>query len=163
MSNQIRDMIPRLSTYKIFERNEDLPYHYSIYRGINHKFYQKWVGFKQLSEGASFSDIDNSVRDFYLSYFYYTLKLDVLEDNQLQYLILNFAVLNGKKKAISKIQKALGLEITGIASIKLMEVINFLPRTKVLKAIILEFIEFYDFTKNLSDAHWLLEFYRTRR
>ncbi len=155
------NLVKRLTAYEQFKIDEDLPYLYSTYRGINHKYYQKWVGFSKLEQQAPQEEVDNDVIDFYLSYFYYALKLDILEDDQLQYLILNFAVQNGKKKAISKIQKALDLEITGNASIKLMEVINFFPRLKVANKLILEFLEFYDFTNNLQSAKWLLSFYRS--
>lgn len=131
------------------------PYIYEdMYRGISKLHFPKWEGWK-LSGQAK----EDAVDAFYSVYFYYAMKLDIIKDEALVNLILNFATLHGKKKAISKLQKVCEFPMTGVPSIELMEYVS--ENTKdIIYIYILEILEFYDFIHKPEDGVWAINTYR---
>ena len=124
------------------------------YRGISKRHFPKWEGW-DLENGEREEAVDR----FYMVYFYYSLKLDLVEDEVLEKLILNFSTLQGKKKAISKLEKVCGLPMTGKTSSLLMEYAAN-NHDYVLYKYILEIIEFYDFIHKPQEGLWALDVYR---
>lgn len=122
------------------------------YRGISRKFFPKW-------EGWELDNKDEAVNSFYMVYFYYALKLDLVEHMVLEELVMNFATLQGKRKAISKLQKVCGMEMTGKPSTSLMEYVSD-NHEAILCKYILEIIEFYDFIHKPQEGSWALNAYR---
>jgi len=122
------------------------------YRGISRKFFPKW-------EGWELENKEEAVERFYTTYFYYALKLDLIENYVLEELVMNFATLQGKKKAISKLQKVCGMAMTGKSSALLMEHVSD-NHEAILCKYILEIIEFYDFIHKPGEGAWALNTYR---
>lgn len=122
------------------------------YRGISKKFFPKW-------EGWELDNKDEAVERFYMAYFYYSLKLDLIENTELETLVLNFATLQGKRKAISKLQKVCGIDMTGKSSAELMEYVGK-NHEGIIYKYILEIIEFYNFIHKPGEDLWALNTYR---
>ena len=95
------------------------------YEGISRKFFPKWVGWKFIDDGfTDYDKLDKMVDDFYYTYFWIKLKLDDVQDQNLANLILYFAVQNGKKKAVQKVQRVLKLPQGGLMTEELVGSIN---------------------------------------
>lgn len=125
-----------------------------MYRGISKLHFPKWEGWKLAGE-----DKEAAVESFYSVYFYYAMKLDILESSNLSNIILNFATLHGKKKAISKLQKVCGFPMTGCTSVELMEYASSNSQS-IVYIYILEILEFYDFIHKPEDGLWAITAYR---
>ena len=142
------------NTFKLDDKGN-----YEVYRGIDRNYYSKWIGFRLIDEGKIFEEVDKAVVDFYLTYYYYQLKLDLIEDELLEFVILDFATQNGKRKTIEKLERVCGLEVTGKPTTKLM---TYMHQHKgfLFPYIILEFLEFYYYTEKLLQGGFLLKAYR---
>lgn len=138
--------VKTLEVYSLIEEGK--------YRGISKKFFPKWEGWTFNGE-----EKDIAVNKFYMTYFYYPLKLDYIGNDVLEKLVLNFATLQGKKKAISKLQKACGQDMTGHPTAALMTYAGE-NLEEVLYKYILEIIEFYDFISKPKDSLWALNTFR---
>lgn len=136
-----------VSTLEVYSHVEE-----GKYRGISKKFFPKWEGWELDSK-------DEAVERFYMAYFYYSLKLDIIGDSNLETLVMNLATLQGKRKAISKLQKVCGMEMTGKTSTELMEYVSNNHHDVIYKYI-LEIIEFYDFIHKPEEDLWALNTYR---
>lgn len=117
------------------------------YRGIRKEFFPKWCGWLLLEEGASAQELDRAVEEFYLSYFYYQMKLDQFDNQIIAFLLLDFATQHGKKKAISKLNQV----ANSIDSFNSLGVIGEYK-------LILEILEFLSYTSN-SNTSWVLVAY----
>lgn len=154
----LEGMVQELKVWNEFKLNE-ADGSYEVYRGIDKNYYSKWIGFRMIDEEKDFEEVDKAAIDFYITYYYYQLKLDMIEDKLLEFVILNFAVMNGKKKAIEKLQRITGFEVTGKTSTKLMEYINRY-KAQLTPLILLEYIEFFYYTESLLKSGFLLKAYR---
>lgn len=124
------------------------------YRGISKAYFPKWEGWRLEGEAK-----DKAVENFYMIYFYYNMKLDLLENQTFVNLIMNFATLHGKRKAISKLQKVSGFEMTGQVSSDLITYINDNAEYLIFKYI-LEIVEFYSFINEPQNQFWAVNAYR---
>ena len=129
---------------------------YGIYRGITRVHFPKWAGWGLLDIGKSMEEVDEEVVKFYEAYFYYNLKLDLLVNPAIACAVLNFATMHGKKKALQKLQKVVEEEIQGI---ELIEAFNDIGKCAEYH-LLLEFMEFYSFTGEISKVDWLTKAYR---
>jgi len=127
-----------------------------VYRGISKLYFPKWVGWSMIESGASSTEVDQEVYNFYLSYFYYQMKLDDIQNQAIACAIMNFATLNGKKKAIQKLQKVTNSQAIGFELIALFNSLGKCGEYQLL----LEFMEFYSFTGEMSKVEWLTRAYR---
>jgi len=130
-----------------------------IYRGISKAFFPKWEGWKLLEAGADSYLVDKAVDSFYLTYFYYYLKVDMVGDRLIEFCIMNFATSHGKRKAIMKLEKAAGFPITGKPSASLMEFLSD-NKNEVVPVLLLELLEFYEFIGDIRGGLWVLNIYR---
>ena len=139
----------KLEVYKINARG-------TLY-GINKEFFPRWSGWKLLYDGASQEELLAEAESFYLTYFYYPMKLDLMEDSRIAEACLQFASLEGKKKLVSKLQKATGSHLEGT---QLVEAFNK-SGTQGKQKLLLEFLDHYTYFGKLHEASWVLEYYRT--
>ena len=139
----------KLEVYKINARG-------TLY-GINQHFYPRWSGWKLLYEGASQEVLLAEAESFYMTYFYYPLKLDLIEDSRIAECAFQFATLEGKKKLVSKFQKATGSRLEGT---QLVEAFNK-SGTQGKQKLLLEFLDHYSYFNKLNEASWVLEYYRS--
>ena len=129
------------------------------YRGISRKFFPKWEGWELLEDEAPINVIDHAVSTFYLTYFYYYLKIDIINNFLVEQTIMNFATIHGKRKAIMKLEKACGFPITGKPSAELMSY-TATNINEVVPMFFLELLEFYEFIGDIDSGLWVLENYR---
>ena len=129
------------------------------YCGIAKKYFSKWEGWKMLENGESQLVVQQAAINFYMVFFFFHLKLDLLDNPTIRWALLNFATKHGKKKAISKIEQVIGIPQTGRPSAKLMGAINRLPKSTEYK-LLLEMIEFYAFTGNYEESRWVIDLFR---
>lgn len=125
-----------------------------MYRGINKEYFPKWEGWGLEGEAK-----DLAAEKFYLVYFYYNMKLDMLDNQTFVNLVMNFATMHGKRKAVSKLQKVAGFEMTGQVSSELLLYINENSEGLIFQYI-LEIIEFYSFINQPQNNLWALNCYR---
>jgi hypothetical protein len=118
------------------------------YRGIRREFFPRWEGWAILENGGNLKDLDEAVERFYLSFYYYHLKLDQVMDKQIAFALLNFSTLHGKKKALQKVS----LVASSIDELNLMGVSG---SYKVL----LEILDFYSYVGN-TNTSWVYQVYR---
>lgn len=119
-----------------------------FYRGISRSYYPKWVGWKLLGDGKSYKEIEEAVIEFYLNYYYYQLHLDLIEDPWLALVLFNFAVNNGKKKAMQKIVLCAGAT----------EGFNRIGSSGKLR-LLLELLEFHEYIKD-SNTYYIWKAYK---
>lgn len=117
--------------------------------GISRSFYYKWKGWERLKEGAGKEEMLRLAEEFYETYYYYPLRLDLVKDKSLAFVILQFAVINGKKKTRDKLQ----------LFVRSVEEVNEFSKTETLR-FIMELLEFHDYTNNY-DIRYLLDYYRS--
>lgn len=136
-----RDMIRELEAFKRNTRG--------VIHGIDRRYYPKFLGWKMIEEGCSAKELEDVAEEFYKIYYYYNLKLDLLEDQELARVLLIFAVDNGKAKCIDKVKLVAGT----------MEYLNVSTK-EVRYKLLLELIEFYYYIGNYSKCTYLMEYYR---
>jgi hypothetical protein len=121
------------------------------YKGISRVFFPKWIGWKLLEEGGKDEELEKAVEDFYMTYFFYQMKLDLIVP-EAQYMLLNFATSQGAKKMLSKLQKATNSHLEGTA---LIEEFNHQGAEAILK-LKLELLEFYYYIDRPELGAWVL-------
>lgn len=117
--------------------------------GISKTFYPKWQGWSLIEAGADRESILVEADSFYQSFYYYPLRLDLLKDQELAFVLLQFAVDNGKKKLKDK----LGVFV------KVVDEIDNLSKAEILH-LILELMEFYYYIGEYSKCIYLMNYYR---
>lgn len=130
-----------------------------VYRGISYKFFPKWEGWELLENEVPIELVDKAVERFYLTYFYYYLKLDMIHRPVVEQTLMNFATIHGKRKAIMKLEKASGFPITGKPSAELAVYVAE-NVDEVAPLLFLELLEFYEFIGDIENGAWVLENYR---
>lgn len=127
-----------------------------IYRGIHKAHFPKWDGWDMLARGEPKEVIDLEVLRFYETFFYYSLGLDQLQNQVIANVCLEFAVMEGKKKLVAKLQKVTQSEALGTELIEL-----FNSQGKYLEFhLLLELMEFYSFTGGISKMGYIVKAYR---
>lgn len=127
------------------------------YRGISKAYYPKWEGWTYLENYPMDIDkVEQAVLDFYTSRFFYQLRLDLLDNTDIAFILFNFATSHGKKKMVQKIQQVLH---SNLDSWELIDELNASDTASIYR-LILELIEFYSFIGKLEEAQWLLKVYR---
>lgn len=133
--------------------NENRP---GVYRGIHKAHFPRWAGWSMLDAGRSKGEVDEEVTKFYEVFFYYNLGLDQLQNQVVACAVMNFATMHGKKKALQKLQKVTGSQAIGTTLIDL-----FNSQGKCAEYhLLLEFLEWYSFTGDISKVDWLTKAYR---
>lgn len=127
-----------------------------IYRGIYKAHFPKWDGWGMLDRGEPKEVIDLEVLRFYETFFYYSLGLDQLQNQVIACAIMNFATMHGKKKALQKLQKVTESQAIGT---DLIDTFNSQGKCSEYH-LLLEFLEFYSFTGDISKVDWLTKAYR---
>ena len=135
-----------IKNLKVYQDNSK-----GTYRGINRSFFPRWEGWKLLEDGRSLEEIDRAVESFYMTYFFYRFKLDLIVP-EAQYILLNFATSQGAKKMLSKLQKATNSHLEGTA---LIEEFNYQGAEAILK-LKLELLEFYYYIGKPEEGAWVL-------
>lgn len=118
--------------------------------GISRSFYYKWKGWSLLEAGASREELLKEVDKFYETFYFYPLRLDLVKDQELAFILLQFAIHNGKKKLKDKIS----LFVVD------MDELNEISRCETNK-LLLELLEFYYYIGDISKSIYLMEYYRT--
>ena len=129
-----------------------------VYRGINKKFFPRWSGWELLDNGSNFEEIDKEAIEFYKAFFVFRFKFNLLDSEALFKLLLFFSASEGAKKTLQKINKVLRSNYSGF-SIELLEVINSKP-IEFTHSLLLEILEFYEYSKRLEEAYWVFSIYR---
>lgn len=127
-----------------------------LYRGVHKAHFPKWAGWSMIERGESKERIDEEVLRFYEIFFYDQMGLAQLSNLSVQCAIMNFATMHGKKKAIQKIQKVTNTDSQGVA---LMQELNSMGKCGEYH-LLLELLEFYSFTGDISKIDWLTKAYR---
>ena len=127
-----------------------------VYRGITRQFFPKWEGWSLIETGASQFEVDKAAESFYMTYFYYPLKLDLLNDDKIAIACLNFATSEGKKKLISKLQKTTNSLLQGAL---LIEQFNNMGKYGQVK-LMLELLDHYTYFNKYEDGCWIIDLYR---
>lgn len=133
-------MIKRLDAY---QRNAK-----GTYKGISKSYYPKWSGWELLDNGADYNTLEHAVKDFYMAYYWYNLKLDLVDNEELAFCLFNFAVENGKSKCLQKIH-LVSEDIEGLNSLS----------KGITYKLLLELLEFYSYTKS-TNIGYILECYK---
>lgn len=118
------------------------------YKGISRQFYPKWSGWGLLEEGADYASLEKAVEEFYMAYYWYNLKLDLLDNEELAFCLFNFAVENGKSKCLQKVRLVADS----------VEGLNSIGRGTTYR-LLLELVEFYHYTKR-DNIGYILECYK---
>jgi len=126
------------------------------YRGIRRDFYPRWRGWALLEDGWGYEELEVAVEEFYITYFFYQMKLDQLKSDAIAFLLLNFATQHGKRKCWEKVQRAVGNHSEGAKLIEEFNHIGTLGEYKLL----LEILEFMEYTKS-TNTEWVYKVYRT--
>jgi len=119
------------------------------YRGIRREFFPRWRGWEILEDGAGYEELEVAVEEFYMTFFFYQMKLDQLKSDAMASLLLNFATQHGKKKALQKLKQVAD-------SIEEFNRMGTLGEYKLL----LEILEFMEYTKS-TNTEWVYKVYRT--
>lgn len=114
---------------------------YGVFQGIHRKYFPKWQGWDILDYGGIPSDY--LVDEFYREFFWDRLKMDSIDNQCLADLLITFATVSGKKKAINKLQRILGIELADTLSIKDINLINNSNQELLFLNVFAEFVEFY--------------------
>jgi hypothetical protein len=143
--------VKTLSIYKVHKNG--------IYRGIHKKYFSKWEGWDLLEKGEDVDKVDQAAINFYIVFFFFHMKLDLIENPVIRWALLNFATMHGKRKAISKLEQVLGLPQTGAVNSKVCELINAAPKGTEYK-LLLELVEFYSFIDRYESSDWVIDLFR---
>lgn len=117
---------------------------YGHFQGIERKYFPKWQGWDILDYGGVPSDY--SVDEFYREFFWDKLQGDSIKHQYLADLLMAFAAVSGKKKAINKLQRVLGtlgVELSDELSTQDIRKINSIDTAKVFLGVFAECVEFY--------------------
>lgn len=117
---------------------------YGNFQGIERRYFPKWQGWDILDYGGIPSDY--SVDEFYREFFWDKLQGDLITSQCLADLLMAFAAVSGKKKAINKLQRVLGtmdVEISDLIESTDIRKINSADTSKVFLGLFAEFVEFY--------------------
>ena len=136
---------------KVYSKNSK-----SVFRGIDRRFFPKCACWSMLEDGAPQEALEEVVHDFYKGFFYYPLRLDLVDDKNITFACLNFATAEGKKKLISKLQKVVGNTAEGV---QLIEAFNH-TGTEGKYRLLLEMLEHYEYFGTIKDNLWVLSIYR---
>lgn len=128
------------------------------YKGINRTFFPKWGGWSILdSREVDTFTLDDLTYQFYNSYFWLKLKGSQIKDQNIANLLFIFATKHGKKKAVSKIQRLLKTNITGVMDEPTILLIN---NSKCLFLHLwAEYVEFCIVTGNVDFLNLMLPVY----
>lgn len=146
--NKSMELLP----YKNINKNE--------YRGIHRKFFPKFAGFDMIDRG-NFDTyiIEDLAYQFYNSYFYVKLKCNHIANQFIADLLFIFSVANGKKKAVSKLQRVLKLPITGTMDFNTLSKLDSVEQNKLFLHLYVEIVEFYVNMGTLDSLKHLLPIY----
>lgn len=117
--------------------------------GIDRRYYPKFLGWKMVEEGCSAKELEDTAIEFYKVYYYYNLKLELLDDQDLARVLLIFAVDNGKAKCLDKVKLVADN----------MEYLNVANKETIYK-LLLELLEFYSYIGSTS-YKYILDYYRS--
>lgn len=118
------------------------------YRGISRQYYPKWSGWNLLENDGTFQEIEKEVVAFYTTYYYYQLRLDLIEDENIALVLFNFAVNNGKKKALQKIALVAG-------NVEGFNKVGNIGKLRLL----LELLDFHEYIKD-SNTYYIWNAYK---
>lgn len=114
---------------------------YGYFQGIERKYFPKWEGWEILDYGGIPSEY--LVDSFYKEFFWGKLKMDLIDNQYLADLLMAFAVVSGKKKAINKLQRVLKVPLDDILSIDNINKTNSIDIDIVFLGVFAECVEFY--------------------
>lgn len=135
------------------------------YEGIERQYFPKWKGWEVLDNNKLTSDVletlDLLVDSFYYDYFWVKLKCGDMNSTAISSLIFTFAVLSGKKKAVSKLQRVLGVKITGVMDSNTINELNSRDPERVFLRLYAECLEMYigGTSNSVSNTKKLLQVY----
>lgn len=114
---------------------------YGYFQGIERKYFPKWQGWDILDYGGIPSDY--LVDEFYREFFWDKIHVGFIDNQHLANLLMAFATVSGKKKAINKLQRVMNIPISDLIESKDIRKLNTLDTEKVFLALFAEFVEFY--------------------
>lgn len=146
--NKSMELLP----YKTINKNE--------YKGIHRKFFPKFAGFEMIDSGSIDTYIlEDLAYQFYNSYFYIKLKCNYIASQYIADLLFLFSIANGKKKAVSKLQRVLKLPITGTMDFNTLSKLDSVEQNKLFLHLYAEIIEFYSNVGSINDIKLILPVY----
>lgn len=128
-----------------------------MFNGIDRKYFPKWEGWDIVDSGNIPSDV--CVDNFYNVFFWSKIRGDSINSQSVANLLMAFSIISGKKKAISKLQRVLGTDITGIVSNKDIITLNSENEKIVFLSLFAEFVEFYVNIRTPDKINSLLNVY----
>lgn len=130
------------------------------YKGIQRKFFPKFAGFEMMDRGEYDTYIlEDLAYQFYNSYFYLKLKCNLITNQFIADLLFLFSISNGKKKAVSKLQRVLRVPVTGTMDFSTLSKIETVEQNKLFLHLYAEIIEFYANMGNIDDMRYILPIY----
>ena len=119
------------------------------YKGISRKWFPKWAGwgiidtYTDKEEISGDWEVNDLVAQFYSKHFWNPLRLDEVHDELIAEMLFSTAVNLGKKVAIRKMQRVLGVTPDGIIGPKTLLALNGAEAVVFTNSFVLELVDFY--------------------
>ncbi len=133
------------------------------YKGITKKYYGKWDGWAIIDAQEdkealdSNKDLQKKVADFYYTYYWHKLKCDQMNDPAIAEMIFSTGVNAGKKLAVKKMQRILGVTVDGLIGQNTLRALNSVDINKFIYQYVLELIDFYVEISSKGSNHLFLK------
>ena len=136
--------LKKLLEHEGYYSNDPRDHGGETYAGISRKWFPKWKGFRLLdTETYQDNELHDAVSEFYLVYFWYKMKCDLMEDEFIASMIFGFSVNLGKRQTTKKIQRILKVKQDGILGNITINALNNAEPSTFVYHFLLEVIEFY--------------------
>lgn len=127
------------------------------YKGIERKFFPKWEGWDSYDAGVY---IDTAcVCSFYKEYFWDRLLCGDFRSQYVVNLLMAFAIISGKKKAISKLNRLIGFTNKDFLDMDSIDIINSKNQDLIFLGLFAEVVEFYTSVKTPEKINSLVPIY----
>lgn len=111
------------------------------YKGIERKFFPKWKCWRTLDDNLPISDSD--VTTFYKEFFWDKLLCEDFKSEHIVSLLMAFAIISGKKKAISKLNRIIGITNKDFLDGTSINIINSSNQDTLFLTLFADIVEFY--------------------
>lgn len=117
--------------------------------GISRKWFPRWSGWEIVDAAEDKQALKDDetilklVGDFYYTYFWYKIKAHMIDDPEVAEMLFITAVNVGKRVAVRKTQRILGVAVDGIIGDQTVGALNSIDSEKFLYQFVLELVDFY--------------------
>lgn len=111
------------------------------YKGIERKFFPKWEGWRSIDDDMFVDEL--VVSTFYKEYFWDRLLCDDFKSQYVVNLLMAFAITSGKKKAVSKLNRIIGVSNKDYLDNTSINIINASNQDNIFLSLFADIVEFY--------------------